>query len=214
MALRQARAGSRRARNSCAACRLNSTLWDRCLAHGFHPSKARLTRSIHSRSNRPPRGAHSKGVSHHGRAGEVHRPAARRGDDVGAVPGVRHLAQDRLQDPRALPRLRGGGADRPLAPTLPARQPAALPDRDADRQAEAGEASLGRAEDQGAAGAALSGCAAAGDLHGARGARPPRAGEAPQEAAQSGHGHASVVLQRAQRAVVRRLQGDCQELCA
>jgi hypothetical protein len=50
-----------------------------------------------------------EGVSHHGRAGEVHRPAARRRGDVGALPGVRDLTQDRLQDPQALPRLRGGG---------------------------------------------------------------------------------------------------------
>ncbi len=48
--------------------------------------------------------------------------------------------------------------------------------RDADRAAEAGEADLGRAEDQGAARAALSGCAQAGDLDGACGARPSRAG--------------------------------------
>ena len=45
--------------------------------------------------------------------------------------------------------LRPGGADRPLAPALPPRQPAARPDRDADRAPQAGQAELGRAKDQG-----------------------------------------------------------------
>ena len=91
---------------------------------------------------------------------------------------VRDLAQDRLQDPRALQRARTRGAHRPLAPAVSPRQPASLPDRDADRAPQAGEAELGRAEDQGAAEAALPGCAHAGDQHGARGARPPRLGQA------------------------------------
>ena len=67
-----------------------------------------------------------------------------------AVPRVRHLPQDRLQDPHALQRDRPGRAHRSLAPALSARQPAAVPDRDADRPAQAGQAELGRAEDQGA----------------------------------------------------------------
>src|SRR4029077_17202740 len=64
-------------------------------------------------------------------------------------PSVRYLAQDRLQDPHALQRNRSGRAYRPLAPALPPREPAALPDRDADRALEAGQAELGGAEDQG-----------------------------------------------------------------
>ena len=55
---------------------------------------------------------------------------------------------------------------------------AALPDRDADRALEAGQAELGGAEDQGKAGPALSGCAHAGDQHGACGSRSPRPGQA------------------------------------
>ena len=46
--------------------------------------------------------------------------------------------------------------------------------------------SLGRAEDQGAAGAALSGCAHAGDQHRACGARPPWPGQAQQERGATG----------------------------
>jgi hypothetical protein len=52
------------------------------------------------------------------------------GEKIGAVPSIRHLAQDRLQDPHALQRQWPGRADRPLAPALSACQPAALPDRD------------------------------------------------------------------------------------
>jgi nucleoid-associated protein YgaU len=52
--------------------------------------------------------------------------------------------------------IRSGRAYRPLAPALPPREPAALPDRDADRALEAGQAELGGAEDQGKAGPALS----------------------------------------------------------
>ena len=53
-----------------------------------------------------------------------------------------------------------------------------VPDRDADRAPQAGQAELGRAEDQGKTGPALSGCAHARDQHGARGARPPWPGQA------------------------------------
>ena len=94
-----------------------------------------------------------------------------------------HLAQDRLQDPHALQRNRSGRPYRPLAPALPPREPAALPDRDADRALEAGQAELGGAEDQGKAGPALSGCAHAGDQHGACGSRSPRPGQAQNGAA-------------------------------
>src|SRR5215468_5906341 len=52
---------------------------------------------------------------------------------------------------------RVGRIDRPLAATLPACQSAAGPYRDADRAMQAGQATLGRAEDTPAAGPALSG---------------------------------------------------------
>jgi hypothetical protein len=35
------------AMNSCATCRLNAMLWERCPGHGFHPLKAQLTLSNH-----------------------------------------------------------------------------------------------------------------------------------------------------------------------
>jgi hypothetical protein len=54
---------------------------------------------------------------------------------------------------------------------------------------------------------ALPGHPPAGDLNRACGARSPWAGEAQEAASQPGDRHAAVILQRAQRAVVRRLQG-------
>ena len=33
--------------NSCATCRLNAMLWERCRAMAFHPLKAQLPLSIH-----------------------------------------------------------------------------------------------------------------------------------------------------------------------
>src|ERR1700745_2984253 len=48
------------------------------------------------------------------------------------------------------------GLTDPSSPTPPLRHPAAHPDRDADRAPQAGQAELGRAEDQGEAGASLS----------------------------------------------------------
>jgi hypothetical protein len=57
----------------------------------------------------------------------------------------------------------GGGADRSLAPALPACQSTPPLDRDPDRAAETGEAGLGRAQDPGAARPALPRCAPAGD---------------------------------------------------
>src|ERR1700680_2099848 len=51
------------------------------------------------------------GVLQDGREAEVRGPVAGRGQDGGAVPGVRDLAQDRLQDLPALQGLRHRGAD-------------------------------------------------------------------------------------------------------
>jgi len=52
--------------------------------------------------------------------------------------------------------LRPGRAHRSLAPALPPCQPTVISDRDADRAAEAGQAELRRAKDQGKAGPAPS----------------------------------------------------------
>jgi hypothetical protein len=52
--------------------------------------------------------------------------------------GIRHLTQDRLQDPHALQRYWSGRAHRSLAPAVPPRQPVADPDRGADRPLQAG----------------------------------------------------------------------------
>src|SRR5262249_25827201 len=56
-----------------------------------------------------------------------------------------------------------GRIARPCGAPLPACQSAAGPDRDADRAVQAGQATLGRAEDTRAAGPALSGCPHPGD---------------------------------------------------
>jgi hypothetical protein len=130
-----------------------------------------------------------------------------RGEDGGAVPRVRRVAEDRLQDPRPLQRDRPRRAHRPLASTLSPRQSIALPDRDADRSAEARQAELGRAEDQGKARTALSGRACAGNQHNPCGSRPPRSGQAQNGAAEQGEGNAALSCPPAQRRMVRRLQG-------
>ena len=51
--------------------------------------------------------------------------------DVRALPGVRHLAQDRLRDLRALQGAWARGLERPLAPAGALRQPEAAPVRSA-----------------------------------------------------------------------------------
>jgi Helix-turn-helix domain len=63
------------------------------------------------------------------------------------------------------------------------------PDRDADRAVQAGQAALGRSEDQGETGPALSGCAHARHQHGACGARSSWSGQAPNQTTQQGRGH-------------------------
>ena len=74
--------------------------------------------------------------------------------------------------------MRPGGADRPLAPALPPRQPAALPDRDADRALKQDRPSWGAPKIREKLAPALSGCAHAGDQHGACGSRSPWPGQA------------------------------------
>ena len=94
--------------------------------------------------------------------------------------------------------MRPGRADRSLAPALSACQPAALPDRDADRALQAGQAQLGRAEDQGAAGPALSGRPHPGDQHGACGSRSPRPGHGADATAQQGDRNSALASRPAQ----------------
>ena len=140
----------------------------------------------------------------------VARLAGRRGDD-GAVPGVRHLAQDRLQDLRPLQGTWPRGPERSLAAAGALRQPAAGAGREPDRRAQARQAALGRAQDPRAAGPApRRRCAGAGQEHHPCRARPPRPGQAHGQAAPARQRHAAVRRRRAQRAVVRRLQGRVQ----
>ena len=68
-------------------------------------------------------------------------------------PGVRRLAQDRLQDLRAVQRPRPRGLVGPLAPADPLRQPAAGADRKPHHPLQAGEAPLGRPQNPRAFGA-------------------------------------------------------------
>src|SRR5688500_10796057 len=84
------------------------------------------------------------GVLQDGRAAAVCGSVTRRREDGGAVPGVRYLAQDRLQDLRPLPGLRSGRAHRSVAAAVPAGQPPALPDRGADRATRSEERRVGR----------------------------------------------------------------------
>src|SRR3954470_7583512 len=83
------------------------------------------------------------GVLQDGRAAAIRGSVAGRREDGGAVPGVRYLAQDRLQDFRSLQGLRCGRTDRSASQTLSARQPLTVSDRDVDRAAEEGAPELG-----------------------------------------------------------------------
>src|SRR6266403_4078988 len=74
-----------------------------------------------------------EGVFGDGRAPAVRRSAAGRRSDERGLSHVRHFAQDRLQDLRALQGTRSRGPDRPLAPAGSLRQPAAAADREPDR---------------------------------------------------------------------------------
>jgi transposase InsO family protein len=82
------------------------------------------------------------------------RPPAGRREHDGGVPGVRHIAQDRLQDFRPLQGARACRPDRSLAAAGAIRQPAARAGRDPDRSPQGREAALGRAQDSRTSGAA------------------------------------------------------------
>lgn len=87
------------------------------------------------------------GVLQDGRTATVCGSVAGRGEDGGAVPGVRYLPQGRLQNLQSVRGLWSAGTDRSISTALPARQPLGLPDREADRAAEAGALELGSAQD-------------------------------------------------------------------
>src|SRR6188768_4275689 len=88
-----------------------------------------------------------EGVLPNGRTAALCGAIAGRREDGGVVPGVRYLAQDRLQDLRSLQGLRTRRPDRSQPPAEPARESAAVPDRDPDPADQASVPELGCAED-------------------------------------------------------------------
>jgi hypothetical protein len=144
----------------------------------------------------------------HGGMVSFRHPTLGRRVDGGAVPGVRHLAQDRAQDLHAVQGVRARSLARPVAPAAAQCQAAADAGGGADRRAEAGEAALGGAQAPRAAGEAARGRrAGAGALDHPRRARPPRPGRAPMPTAAARHRHGLVAAGGAERSVVHRLQG-------
>ena len=144
----------------------------------------------------------------HGRTSAFRRPTAGGGADDGALPGVRHLAEDRAQALRPLQGARAGGAGRPAAATGAGGEPAADADRGDDRGAAARASELGGAQAPRARlAAARAGGAGAGALDDPRGPRPPRAGRACACPPPAGGGHAALRAGGAERALVLRLQG-------
>jgi hypothetical protein len=143
----------------------------------------------------------------HGGTSALRRPEARRRADDGALPGVRHLAQDRAQALRPLQGARAGGARRPAAATGAGGEPAADADRGGDRRAPARASELGRTQAARAARApAGAGRAGAGALDDPCGARPPRPGRARACPPPAGQRHAAVGGRGSERSLVRGLQ--------
>src|SRR3954462_5331485 len=93
-----------------------------------------------------------EGVFGDGRAPAVCGEAARRRINDGRVPGIRDLAEDRVQDLQPVQGEPIRGAERPLAATGPLRQPAGAPAREPYRPLQARDAALGRAQDSRAPG--------------------------------------------------------------
>lgn len=88
--------------------------------------------------------------------------------------------------------------------TYVARQSASIPNCEADCACQAGEAQLGRTEDQRTTGATLPRRANVVDRNRARVARPQRAGRAPQATAKQGTGNTTLPALSSERFVVRR----------
>ena len=127
------------------------------------------------------------------------------------LPGVRHLAQDRLQDLQPLQGAWARGAERPLAAAGALRQPAAAADREPDRHGSSATSRIGAP--------ARSASSWSGGWP-ATSASRPRAPSTPCSTATAWSGAAAgraIAPQarrsrraRAQRSVVRRLQGRVQ----
>jgi integrase len=146
------------------------------------------------------------GVFQDGRTTEVRGSVARRREDGGAVPRIRYLSQDRLQDLLPLQGLRPGGADGSQPPALPARLPAAVSDRELDPSAQARAPQLGSSEDPGEDPQEAQRDSTAGDQHRACRARSARLGQSTSPQTLQGRGHRAVTSAATERAVVRRLQ--------
>src|SRR5260370_1374514 len=148
-----------------------------------------------------------EGVFGDGRAPAVRRSAAGRRSDERGLSRVRHFAQDRLQDLRALQGTRSGGVDRRLAPAGSLRQPAAAEDREPDRHGQAHKAPWGRPQDPRAPGGPTGRrYRRSGQEHDPRRAPAARPGQGPGTAAAPGDRHAALDRRRAKRPLVRRFQ--------
>ncbi len=86
-----------------------------------------------------------------GRTPPLRRPPPRGRSDDRRLPRVRHLPQDRLQDPRPLQGRGQRRTHRSMPSAGPLRQPAAAADRGPHRQPQARQAALGCAQDPRAA---------------------------------------------------------------
>ena len=152
-----------------------------------------------------------EGVFGDGRASAVRGQAAGRRSDER---GCREFGISRKTGYKIFTRYKDHGLEalmRPLAAAGALRQPAAAPDREPDRHAQAGEAALGRPQDPRAPGAAPGRRRPhPRQEHHPRRARPPRPGQARPPAASAGHGTPLSRRLAAQRSVVRRLQGRVQ----
>jgi hypothetical protein len=87
------------------------------------------------------------GVSQDGRTAALYRPVTGRGEGGGAVPGVRYLPPDWLQDLHPVQGLWPGRAHGSIPTSVSASQPLALSDRVPDRPAAQGTPQLGCPED-------------------------------------------------------------------
>ena len=126
---------------------------------------------------------------------------------VPAVPRVRNLQSYWLQDLRAVQELGSRGPQRPLASTLASREQAGLPGRAGDPRDQEGVPLLGGSQDPREAAPRVPDDQAAGGQHGARRARSEQPRQAPQAPPPTGQGHRAACRPRAQRPVVRGLQG-------
>ncbi len=136
------------------------------------------------------------------------RQVARWGIDDRCLPGVWRLPQDRLQDLHPLQGSRCRGVVRSFAPSRALCQPTAKPDREFDRHFQTREAPLGCSQDSGAAGSRIGRRRAhPGQEHHSRRFISARSGQGDSPPSSAGQRNTAVRRRRAQRSVVRRLQG-------